>query len=291
MVFSHDDRRLASASDDETVRLWDAETGALQQTLEGHTGWVRSCAFSHDDRRLASGSADKTVRIWDTETGALQQTLEGHTDSVYSVVFSHDDRRLASGSGDETVTDLGYRDGCPTADARGPYGLGLGQWPSHTTTGGWRLVLATTPYGSGMPRRVLYSRRSRAIRTRSTQWSSRTTTGGWRLVLATRPYGSGIPRRVLYSRRSRAIRAGSGRATFSHNGQRLASGSADKTVRLWDTETGALQQTLEGHTNWVHSVAFSHDDRRLASASSDKTVRIWDTETGAQQRTLEGHTD
>jgi hypothetical protein len=84
---------------------------------------------------------------------------------------------------------------------------GSSQWPSHTTTGGWRLVLTTRPYGSGTPRQVLYSRRSRAIRTRSTQWPFHTTTGGWHLVLETRPYGSGMPRRVLYSRRSRIIGA------------------------------------------------------------------------------------
>ncbi|CAG8884877.1 unnamed protein product, partial [Penicillium egyptiacum] len=64
---------------DETVRLWDPVTGALQQTLEGYSGWVRSVAFSPDGRLLASGSDDETVRLWDPATGALQQTLEGHS--------------------------------------------------------------------------------------------------------------------------------------------------------------------------------------------------------------------
>lgn len=74
---------------------------------------------------------------------------------------------------------------------------------------------------------------------------------------------------------------------FSPDGRQLASASDDTTVRIWDTETGALQQTLEGHTDEVNSVAFSPDGRRLASASYDETVRIWDIETGALQQTLE----
>jgi WD40 repeat protein len=62
------------------------------------------------------------------------------------------------------------------------------------------------------------------------------------------------------------------------------------TVRIWDSETGAPQLTLEGHTGSVNSMAFSQGGRRLASGSSDKTVRIWDAETGALQQTLEGQT-
>ena len=85
------------------MRLWDAEIGDLQQTLEGHSSSALAVIFSPDGRRLASGSDDKTVRLWDAETGALQQTLKGHSDSVVAVTFSPDGRRLASGSNDKTV--------------------------------------------------------------------------------------------------------------------------------------------------------------------------------------------
>ncbi|KAK6083247.1 vegetative incompatibility protein HET-E-1 [Seiridium cupressi] len=70
-----------------------------------------------------------------------------------------------------------------------------------------------------------------------------------------------------------------------------ASGSGDRTVRLWDASTGELQSTLEGHTDLVNSVAFSPDGKTIASASGDKTVRLWDASTGELQSTLEGHTN
>ncbi|PNP59224.1 hypothetical protein FNYG_14995 [Fusarium nygamai] len=78
---------------------------------------------------------------------------------------------------------------------------------------------------------------------------------------------------------------------FSHDSKKVASVSFDKTVRIWNAETGACERVLEGHSNWVMSVVFSHDSRKVASASWDKTIRIWNTETGEYERVLVGHSD
>ena len=78
---------------------------------------------------------------------------------------------------------------------------------------------------------------------------------------------------------------------FSPNGQTLASGSQDRTVRLWDPNTGKLKRTLEGHRDAVNSVAFSPDGQTVASGSWDGTARLWNPENGRLRRTLEGHTD
>ena len=79
-----------SGSYDRTVRLWDAATGALQQTLKDYINFISSVAFLPDGKQVISGSYDKTVRLWNAATGALQQTLEGHTNLVTSVAFSPD---------------------------------------------------------------------------------------------------------------------------------------------------------------------------------------------------------
>ena len=75
-------RGQASASDDNTVQLWNATIGARKRTLEGHSSSVKAVAFSPDGKVLASASNDNTVRLWNATTGAWKQTLEGHSDFV-----------------------------------------------------------------------------------------------------------------------------------------------------------------------------------------------------------------
>jgi WD40 repeat protein len=90
-------------SDDETVRLWDVQSGQVIRELKGHKGWVSSVAFSADGQTLASGAYDKTVLLWDVQTGQVIRELKGHKGWVSSVAFSTDGQTLASGAYDQTV--------------------------------------------------------------------------------------------------------------------------------------------------------------------------------------------
>ncbi|KAI9034767.1 WD40 repeat domain-containing protein, partial [Aspergillus affinis] len=74
---------------------------------------------------------------------------------------------------------------------------------------------------------------------------------------------------------------------FSPDGQTIASGSNDKTIKLWNAATGEQRQTLEGHSDSVRAVAFSPDGRTIASGSYDGTIKLWNAETGEQRQTKE----
>ena len=103
LEFYPDGKTFASASTDNTIKLWDTATRQVRHTLEGHTGAVIVLALSPDARVLASGSMDKTIKLWNAETGALLDTYTGHTDTVDGLAYSPDGKILASGSHDHTI--------------------------------------------------------------------------------------------------------------------------------------------------------------------------------------------
>ncbi|CZR62822.1 related to WD40-repeat protein (notchless protein) [Phialocephala subalpina] len=289
VAFSHDSKLLASASNDKTIKIWDTNTGSLQQTLKGHSDWFNnSIAFSHDSKLLALASNDKTIKIWDTNTGSLQQTLKGHKDGINSVAFSHDSKLLASASNDKTVKIWDTSTSSCRQTLRGysgmVYSIAFSQNSKLLASYDGTVKIWDTSTGSlqqtlkgynSIVKSVAFSHDSKLLALASFDKTVKiwdTSTGSFQQTL--KGYSD-----MVYS------------MAFSQNSKLLALASLDKTVKIWDTSTGSLQQTLKGHSNWVNSVAFSHNSKLLASASDDGTVKIWDTSINSRQQTVEGHSD
>lgn len=136
-----DGRRIVSASQDGTVKLWDLATGGLLRSFEGHKGAINAVAVTPDGRRIVSGGADRAIKLWDLETGALLRSFQGHNDYVRSVAVTPDGRRVASAGEDKTVRLWDLESGAPlrTFDGHDRFVASLALTPdgARVVSGGW----------------------------------------------------------------------------------------------------------------------------------------------------------
>jgi len=277
VAFSLDGTKVATASTDDTARVWDVATGRQLQIFNGHTDSVNGVAFSPDGQRLATCGSDNTIRIWDVATGQQLQKLTGHTDKIWTVAYSPDGKTILSTGVDQTVrlwnaatgapvrvitAEIGFSGAIFSPDGR--YIAGAGDdgvahiWETATGAevrqfqGGSLAVIA-----------VAFSPDGKQLATGGDDKTARVfdVETGKELLQITGHQDS------IYA------------VAFSPDGRSVLTASLDRTAILWDVKTGTLLRKFIGHRSSIYTAAFSPDGQYILTGSLDQTAWLWPTGT------------
>lgn len=274
------------------LELRDAAGDELVRTFRGHAGPIRSFSVSRDGRWVLTGSSDKTLRFWELATGRCVRTLRGHTDAISTVYLAGDASWALSVSTGQRLRLWNLE---LLADDRRRFVAPV--LLCHVTTSeeatraqadfadlclNARMALANQQYDEAL-----------------TMIRSARMLPGYKMTRDVLDLWSRAGSRCV----RRQCRDAWGLQVFeAHQGQVLSvalsddaawavSAGADRTIRIWQIDSGTCRSVLAGHTDWVRSVAISRDGRLIVSAGWDKTVRVWDASDGRCLQVLSGHTN
>lgn len=250
--FSHDGAMLVSASQDNTIRVWDVASANAVKTFRGHDSWVRSCRFNPDGRSVISGSHDERVKVWSIadyeELRVLKgRVLAGHTDAIYDVGFSSDSESIVTCSRDRTARSWNLKNGIEQevfAEGHSFLASQVRFFPN-----GRKLITA------GVDNTVRI-------------WDFHTGSETIRLDKTGR----------------------SAIVALSQDAQLILTGSDTNDAKLWNAQTGELQRSLSGHAFPVTAVAFSTDNRTAITGDARGRCLLWNVETGEEIHQLTSHT-
>ena len=273
LAFDPTNQVLASGSGDQTIRLWNVQTGRLETILKGHTAPVRTLAFSPKGNFLASGASDKTTRVWNLQTGKEAASFSSVFGNIRAVAFSPDGEILASTGDGGSLRLLDWKANKELKAMKSGFGIiyAVAFSPSGSVlaTGSSDTHVHIWDPSSGQQQTVFSGHAKAVLSVAFSPDGSLLASGSADGTIRLWDVRTGRERGVLLGHAGEVNAVG-----FTANGMTVISAGSDGTVRFWDSATGRSLGILSDHKGPVWALALSHKGTFMATGGRDQTVHL-----------------
>ena len=260
---SRNGKYLATGSGEKIIKVWDINTGLYLQSLSGHLSEINAITFSNTNKILATASVDRTVKIWNITTGKCLKTLQGRADFVHSAILSNDNRTVISGSQHSiNFWDISSQQCISTFFETKDWLSSLIVSQDEKTN-----ACANISNEDNFIRVWQIDDLNISLNQNKNQNKNQS---------------NQRPNKILKGHEDNIWSI-----AFNPNGTKIVSGSSDRTVKIWNTQTGQCLKTFLGHNRPVLSVSFSPDGNTVASCGGHSIIKLWNIETGECFQTIQ----
>ncbi|MDZ4857832.1 MAG: WD40 repeat domain-containing protein [Candidatus Hydrogenedentes bacterium] len=280
--------KIVGAGQDNIIRIWDTQTGKLLVRMVGHRELVSSFDVGPDSTRLVSTSNDGSIRVWDCTTGAQIGAIEDVSEGASVAYFSADGKFLVSCGADpnfegeteayrRVVTIWNSSDNSKVLSIQGTDPALSYDGQTLAVADGTDIVLVDVPAGTtrkyrlhtGFIRSVQFSQNGSHLLTSSDDSFAKITEIDTGKTVLTLDHGQSVAA-----------------ARYSSTNEFILTMSRDGALKVWNTASGNLTNTLQGHADYLLTADFSPDGNRIVSAAFDQSVKVWESKASPGQRVL-----
>jgi len=276
VAFSPDGKRIASASEDHTIRIWKASNGKATHTrLLQRDILPLSMAFSPDEKKLVIADGAGPVWVWDAGEGDNVYKITEHINAAFEVAYSPDGNLIASAGWDDIVRVVNVRDnpnglaGTVLYELKGR-SVAFSSDGKQIVSGSRDKTVRLWDLATGEQVGELKGHRDKVNSVAFSPDGKQIVSGtvGGQVLVWDSATGEQVGELKGHSCRVYSV-------AFSPDGAEIVSGGDDATVRIWDSATGEQLQELTGPVDAAYSVAFSPDGSKIVSGGEDRVVRVW----------------
>ncbi|OMJ95020.1 hypothetical protein SteCoe_1719 [Stentor coeruleus] len=290
VAISHDNKYIASGSDDKYIRIWDLQQKKQEFYFEGHKSSVQALSFTPDGKKLISGSKDSMIIVWDLQERCKKCEFKGYIGEIWGLAVTVNSDIVLSASNDGLVIAWNIDDLSEISKLSGHEDavlcIGISNNGEFCISGSSDKSLIIWDLATYKQKNKLLGHRNAVCAIALFKDNKNAVSGSVDKTIRIWDLES-LSQIIIIQAHKNIVRS----VAVSSDGSFVVSASYDKIIKIWDIKNVSLYKEMIGHIGEINSIVITEDNEILVSVADDLSIRVWDIKNGKENFKMPGHTD